>query len=208
MNTDQLNHDIAGKSAQEIIAWALERAGDEAIISTNFRAYEAVLLHLVTRARPDIPVLWADHGYNTPQTYKCAEQIIDQLGLNIHLFVPKRTRAHRDTVNDGIPDIENQAAHDAFTAEVKLEPFTRGLNELNPSVWFTALRRETQYRQSLEVVSEFKPGLLRVSPVLDWSDEQMDAYLAEHNLPSERMYFDPTKVVASRECGLHVMNEK
>lgn len=207
MSIDTFNQKLAGASADEIIRWGLEQAGDRAIISTNFRPLEAVLLHMVVQQRPDMPVLWVDHGYNTPQTYRCAEAIIDQLGLNIHLYIPRRTVKHRDTVNGGIPDVDNLEAHGAFTEEVKLEPFRRGLAELAPSVWFTALRRETQYRQGLEVVSEFEPGLLRVSPVLNWSDDQMNEYLAAHGLPSEDVYFDPTKVVANRECGLHVMTE-
>jgi len=42
-----------------------------------------------------------------------------------------------------------------------------------------------------------------VSPFYHWSDEQLDGYLAEYNLPNEFNYFDPTKALANRECGLH-----
>ncbi len=52
------------------------RAG-RAIVSTNFRPYEAAILHLAVQAQPDIPVLWVDHGYNRPATYKHAEELAD-----------------------------------------------------------------------------------------------------------------------------------
>jgi len=67
-----------------------------AIVSTNFRPYEAVILHLVTQAQPDIPVLWVDHGYNREATYKHAEELKALLKLNIQAFVPKLTAAHYD----------------------------------------------------------------------------------------------------------------
>ena len=83
-DTDKINHantTFSDGSPADIIAHALELAGDRAVVSTNFRPHEAVILHLVTQQRPDIPVLWADHGYNTSATYQCAEQIIAQLSI-------------------------------------------------------------------------------------------------------------------------------
>ena len=205
MDYEQLNNEVAGFSAEEVVAWGVERAGPgKAVVSTNFRPYEAVILHMVTRVAPGIPVLWVDLGYNTPQTYRFAEKCIEQLDLNVKLYIPRRTRAHRDTVNGGVPGIEDKEAHDAFTEEVKLEPFRRGLEELAPEVLFTALRRETQLRQSLRTL-EPHGDVIKVSPLLDWSDAEMDAYLGRHDLPNETVYHDPTKVLDNRECGLHLV---
>ncbi|MBI3876670.1 MAG: NADPH-dependent assimilatory sulfite reductase hemoprotein subunit, partial [Verrucomicrobia bacterium] len=44
----------------DIVKWAIAQANGRAIVSTNFRPYEAVILHLVTQVQPDIPVLWVD----------------------------------------------------------------------------------------------------------------------------------------------------
>jgi phosphoadenosine phosphosulfate reductase len=46
-------------------------------------------------------------------------------------------------------------------------------------------------------------GTVKVSPVFYWSDEEMEAYLEEHDLPNEWDYFDPAKADEKRECGLH-----
>ena len=62
------NAELATKSPLEVVRWALAQGG-RAIVSTNFRPYEAVILHLVSQVQPDIPVLWVDHGYNRPATY-------------------------------------------------------------------------------------------------------------------------------------------
>ena len=198
------NAAIAGKSAQDIIHYAIEQADGKPMVSTNFRPGEAVILHMCVQAKPDIPVLWVDHGYNTAETYICAQRCIDQLGLHIHLETPRVTRGYRDAALGGPPAIDDQEAHDAYTEEAKLEPFRRGIAALQPSVWLTALRREqTAYRSGLDVFSDGGNGLIRVSPFLDWTEADMNAYIAEHNLPDERVYFDPTKVEGNRECGLH-----
>ncbi len=204
MSEDQVpkwNAQLKGIPPQEIIAWALQH-GDKPVVTTNFRPYEVAILHAVTDVDPDIPVIWCDTGYNTPQTYKHAEELISRLGLNIKLYVPQQTTAHRDVVM-GIPDI-NDPLHAEFTEQVKLEPFKRAMNEHKPDVWFTNLRKgQTAHRDSLDILSLGKDGVLKVSPFFYWDDTQLDRYLAEYKLPNEHKYFDPTKVLENRECGLH-----
>ena len=69
MTADQIakaNAELRSKPPLEIVKWAIAQAKGRAIVSTNYRPYEAVILHLATQAQPDIQVLWADHGYNRP----------------------------------------------------------------------------------------------------------------------------------------------
>lgn len=204
MSEDQLkqwNAQLKGIPPQEIISWALQY-GKTPVVTTNFRPYEVAILHAVADVNPEIPVIWCDTGYNTPQTYRHAETLIGRLGLNVQLYVPKQTSAHRDVVL-GVPGIEDPL-HKEFTEQVKLEPFRRAMEEHRPDVWFTNLRKgQTAHRDSLDILSLSKDGILKVSPFFYWSDRQLDQYLENYNLPNEHQYFDPTKVLANRECGLH-----
>ena len=130
-----------------------------------------------------------------------------KLSLNIQAFVPKLTAAHYDAAHGGMPEPteENEEAIKAFSTVMKLEPFQRGMRELAPTVWLTALRKvQNPNRAELDIVSpDNNFNSLKVSPVFHWSDEQMEAYLAEHDLPNEWDYFDPAKADEKRECGLH-----
>jgi phosphoadenosine phosphosulfate reductase len=200
------NAELHSKSPLEIIRWAIAQANGRAIVSTNFRPYEAVILHLVTQVQPEIPVLWTDHGYNRPATYQHAEQLKKLLKLNIQAFVPKITPAHRDAIYGEIPTTDNEAALKTFSAQMKLEPFQRGMKALAPTVWITALRKmQNPNRAELDIVTEDKNfGALKINPVFYWSDEDMENYLKQHNLPNEWDYFDPAKADDKRECGLHV----
>jgi len=203
----QANAELRSKSASDIVKWAMAQAKGRAIVSTNFRPYEAVILHLVTQVQPDIPVLWVDHGYNRPATYRHAEALQARLKLNIKAYVPKLTAAHYDAVRGGMPEAtpENEERIKAFSAVMKLEPFQRGMKELAPVVWLTALRKvQNPNRAGLDIVSDDTNfGSLKVSPVFHWSDAEMETYLKEHQLPNEWDYFDPAKADEKRECGLH-----
>lgn len=201
----QANAELRNKPALEIVSWAIAQAQGRALVSTNYRPYEAVILHLATQVQPDIPVLWADHGYNRPATYKHAEQLRAQLKLNLKPYVPKMTPAHRDAVHGPIPTTDQEEALKEFSAVMKLEPFQRGMKEIAPTVWITALRKaQNPNRAELDIVSEDKNfKSLKVSPVFYWSDAEMEAYLKLHSLPNEWDYFDPAKADEKRECGLH-----
>lgn len=201
MDLKLLNIEFASKTPAEIVKWALS-IDRKAIVSTNFRPYEAALLHACTSAWSDIPVIWCDTGYNTLQTYKHAQRTIDSLALNIKLYVPAQTAAYRDAVM-GIPEIDDPR-HAVFTEQVKLEPFRRAMTEHKPQLWFTNLRKgQTSFRDSIDILSYSSDGILKVAPFYHWDDEQMEGYLKEHSLEKEERYYDPTKVLGNRECGLH-----
>ncbi len=198
---EELNKNFAEASPVDIIQKAFELNG-EAVVTTNFRPYEVAILDAVNSVKPKTAVIWCDTGYNTPQTYKHAEQVIADLDLNVFLYVPKQTSSHRDVVM-GIPNID-APEHALFTEQVKLEPFKRAMDEHKPKVWFTNLRQgQTAFRNSIGIFSLSKDGVLKVSPFYFWTDEKLDVYLVENNLPNEFKYFDPTKALANRECGLH-----
>jgi phosphoadenosine phosphosulfate reductase len=88
---------------------------------------------------------------------------------------------------------------------MKLEPFTRAMEDLKPRIWIAGLRQvQNSNRQSLNIVSldpTFK--ILKINPLFYWTDDQMEEYLLQNNLPNEFDYFDPAKGDEKRECGLH-----
>lgn len=196
-----LNKELETQNPIDIIKWALAQA-ERPVITTNFRPYEVAILHAVCSVKAEIPVIWCDTGYNTPNTYRHADDITSRLKLNIDMYVPKQSSAYRDAIM-GIPTIDDQR-HSLFTEQVKLEPFFRAMKVHNPDVWFTNLRKgQTAHRDNLDILSLSADGILKVSPFYHWSDVDLDNYLEAHNLPNEHTYFDPTKVLENRECGLH-----
>ncbi|SFH39922.1 phosphoadenosine phosphosulfate reductase family protein [Modicisalibacter xianhensis] len=204
LNIDAINEQY-GNDPEALTRWALS-LGKRAICTTNFRPFEAVILHMVTQVQPDIPIVWMDSGYNTEATYRFADDVAKRLSLNLSIYHPRRSRAHREALEGAAPSIDDPR-HTAFTEEVKLEPFERALREMAPDVWFTAVRAEdTAQRAQMQPVSVNANGLIKVAPVLFWTAKDMYQYLQKHDLPNNFDYFDPTKVEEKRECGLHLQH--
>ncbi len=196
------NAQLAGASATETVRWVLDRA-ERPIVTTSFGAHAAVLLDLVTKVRPGTPVVWVDHGFNTFETYRFARGLIETLDLNMQIFAPLHSPAWITASLGGVPDV-NDPAHAEFTRRVKLEPFERALETLAPDAWLTGIRAdETALRASLDTLSLDGRGILKVAPLLTWHEDEMNHYLQANDLPSETNYFDPTKGIEGRECGLH-----
>src|ERR1700678_3163578 len=106
MTPDQIsktNAELRLQSPLEIVRWAVAQSEGRAIVSTNFRPYEAVILHLCSRVKSDLPVLWVDHGYNRPATYQHAEQLKRSLKLNLKAYLPVMSAAHRNAIYGKIP---------------------------------------------------------------------------------------------------------
>jgi len=202
-NIATYNKLLRRKSPVEIVRWALQLA-KRPIVTSNFGPYSASMLNLVAPLKKDIKVIWCDTGYNTSFTYKHVEEITNRLDLNLITYVPQQTSSQRDVLFGGIPTVEDPK-HKVFTQQVKLEPFKRAFAEHQPDVWFTNIRRgQTAFRDTLNILSLSKDGVLKVSPFYYWSDDRLAKYLEENNLPNETRYFDPTKVLQNRECGLHI----
>ena len=203
IDIEKANSELEGKHPSEITAWATTQDG-KCIVTTNFGPGEAVILHMATQAKPDIEVVWIDSGYFTEATYRFAHGLIESMNLNLTVYSPIWTKGFRDVVMEGVPGLESPH-FEAFADQVKLEPFNRAMKELSPDIWLTAIRKEqTEVRGGLNVVSMDSRNIIKVAPVFHWTEADMDAYLATNDLPNEKDYFDPTKVLSHRECGLHI----
>ena len=203
LDLDSVNARLRDASPQDVVRWALDLQRPT-IATTSMGRNAAAMLHLVSEIDGKLPTIWVDTGYNLRDTYIVAERLIRDLQLNIHVYSPQMTSERRNAIMGGIPTVDEEERHREFTRQVKLEPFDRALAEFRPEVWLTGIRREeTEHRKTLDIVSVDARGILKVAPLFYWSEEQVEDYMEQQQLPSCRHYFDPTKVQDGRECGLH-----
>lgn len=198
-----INAKLRDKSPAEIMAWAMS-LDKRVFTTTSFGPNSAVMLNEINKLEQKLPIVWVDHGYNVKPTYVVAQQLMDMLDLDMRIYNPAMSSERRTAVMGGIPGIDEPEKHAEFTRQVKLEPFAKALEDIKPEVWITGIRAtDTDHRKGLEIVTIDNRGLLKVAPLFYWSDEQIEAYMQENQLPSPSHYFDPTKVLENRECGLH-----
>jgi phosphoadenosine phosphosulfate reductase len=203
LDLEQINASLRHASAREIVQWAMS-LNKRTMATTSFGRNAAVMLHLVSEVDKTVPTIWVDTGYNLRDTYVVAERLIKDLQLNMHVYSPQMTSERRNAIMGGIPTIDDEERHTEFTRQVKLEPFSQAIEEFQPEVWLTGIRREeTDHRKSLDIVSLDNRGIIKVAPIFYWSEDQTEDYMELHELSTCKHYFDPTKVQDGRECGLH-----
>ncbi len=196
-----LNRELKGKLPSEIMRFTIEHARNP-IVFTNFRPLAVAFLHLVTQPRKDIPVIWVDHGFNTPETYRHIERVVEHLDLNLKVYSPKMSAAHYTAVHGSIPPLDTPE-HDEFSQIVKLEPFNRAMEELQPDIWLNGIRHDQNaHRKTLDIFTFGSHGTVRVAPMFHLNELDVEEYIYDRDLPDNHDYFDPTKGEEHRECGL------
>lgn len=182
IDVNAVNRELAHVSAQARIAWAVEHFADKLVLSSSFGVQAAVMLHLVTREKPDIPVILIDTGYLFPETYQFAEALAERLSLNLKVYNPLVTAARQEALfgkrwENGQEDLQ------LYNQVNKVEPMNRALKELDAQAWFAGLRREQSgSRQALDIVS-LQKRTYKIHPILDWSGRDVYEYLQQHDLP-------------------------
>lgn len=177
----EINVELEEMSAQERVAWALENLEGEFAVSSSFGIQAAVMLHLVTQQKPDVPVVLTDTGYLFPETYRFIDQLSEQLTLNLKVYRAKESPYWQEARygklwEQGIEGIEK------YNKLNKVEPMRRALDELNTSTWFSGLRRQqSKSRAGLPILS-IQNGVFKFLPVIDWSNKDIHYYLEENGL--------------------------
>jgi phosphoadenosine phosphosulfate reductase len=179
----RLNRLFRGTDTLEMLASVLKSglAGDVAAVS-SFGAESAVLLHLVSRIDPDIPVLFLETGKHFPETLAYRDLLIARLGLTnvINLTPDPEELAKRDESGlrwsydpDGCCEIR------------KVRPLAKALAGYDATITgrksFQSSTRANLPR--FEIDQTDVQGRLKINPLIDWSAEDIAGYIAEHDLP-------------------------
>jgi phosphoadenosine phosphosulfate reductase len=178
----ELNARLETASAADRVRWALERFRPDIILSSSFGAQSAVSLHLVTQQWPEIPVVLLDTGYLFPETYQFVDQLTERLKLNLKVYRPAISSAWQEARygklwEKGVEGIEQ------YNQIHKVEPMQRALRELSARVWITGLRRQQARSRANLGVLRLQEDVLKVHPIIDWTDRQIYQYLIEYDLP-------------------------
>ncbi|WP_454829170.1 phosphoadenylyl-sulfate reductase [Pseudoxanthomonas wuyuanensis] len=222
---DEANTLLESRTPQQRIAWALEHGTANHAMSSSFGAQAAVLLHMLTQQKPDIPVVLIDTGYLFPETYRFADELHERLKLNLQVFRPLVSRAwmearHGRLWEQGLVGIEQ------YNNLRKVEPMKRALKELGVQTWFTGLRRSQSSTRANAPVLQQREGRLKVNPIVDWSDRDIWQYMKQHDLPYHPLWEEGYVSIGDfhtssrwepgmreedtrffglkRECGIHI----
>ncbi|KGJ88426.1 phosphoadenylyl-sulfate reductase [Thalassotalea sp. ND16A] len=218
------NEQLEKMTAIERLEWAFSHLPDNFALTSSFGIQSAVMLHMTTQIKPDIPVVLTDTGYLFAETYRFIDELTERLNLNLQVFradiSPAWQRArHGKQWAQGDSDLKQ------YNVANKVEPLERGLDELQSNTWFSGVRRsQTDHRKSLPVLQVIR-GRFKFHPIIDWTNKDVHQYLTKHNLPYHPLWDEGYVSVGDkhssqpltlgmdeqdtrfngmqRECGLH-----
>ena len=191
----------------ERIRWAVDqftpRSGgsDSLIASTSFGVDSAALLHMLSLAAPELPIVFIDTGYHFPETLAYKDQLAGQLDLDIRVFRPldskDRFQAKYGRRYDTDPD---------FCCRVnKVEPMQRALQGVD--CWITGRRWDQgQSRREVPIFEDDLAGLYKVNPIADWDHQQISAYIQRHGLPEHPLAARGYTSVGCEPCTVPPLN--
>ncbi len=183
LDLEAVNRQLANAKAPRIVEWAAETFGDGLVMSTSFGIQAAVMLYMVTRVVPDIPVIWVDTGYLPPETYRFAEELTERLKLNLKVYQSSMSPARMEALYGRLWAEDNVEALNSYDQLRKVEPMQQALRELKATAWLAGLRRnQTNHRQTLELVNS-QGEQYKVLPILEWNSKDIYEYLTAHDLP-------------------------
>jgi phosphoadenosine phosphosulfate reductase len=175
----ELSAALAPLRAGERLRVLHERLGKRLVATTSFGIQAAVMLHLIHEHAPEIPVVFIDTGFLFPETYQYAEDLASRLSLDLRIYQPAVTSARMQAVWGDL--WENDP--DRYALLTKIEPMNRALRETGADVWISGLRRSQSQTRADRPFAEQQKKTLKVYPILDWADAQVDLYFHQNNLP-------------------------
>ena len=167
-----------GRDPSEVIADALKRFPGKIALVSSFGAESAVLLHMVSRLDPSLPVLFLDTGQLFAQTLDYRRALADRLGLT-------GVRDLRPTFADlSVTDPQGvlwRTDTDACCHVRKVAPLDRALGDFD--AWITGRKRFHGGARLRLPEEEQVEGKVKFNPLASWTKVELDAYAAEHDLP-------------------------
>ena len=221
---------LENQGGLQLVDYLLETQSDaQACITCSFQAEDIIVLDLLRKRMPAIPVLFLDTGYHFLETYQFRDKLVQQWGLTLVNVQPEKTVAQQES--------ELGILYQTDPARCchlrKVEPLMQALEPFD--LWFTGLRREqSPTRKNLKKIEEHRlptgRTLLKISPLADWTWRQVWEYTNGNALsylpqydhgytsigcePCTAIPSDPNNPRSGRwgghklECGIHTFSEK
>jgi phosphoadenosine phosphosulfate reductase len=196
---EQAAKELENASAEDVIRWATDTFGDRICITSSMS--DAVIVHLASAVKPGIDVVFLDTGYHFPETIGTRDAVAAVYPVNMVNVTPSRTVAEQDAELG--PRLYGRNP-DLCCYLRKVEPLERTL--ANYDAWFTGVRREeTLSRRSTQVVEfDEKRQKIKVNPIVGWTTEQVDEYIASNGVLVNPLVYDGYPSIGCRTCTMRV----
>src|SRR6478672_6277334 len=190
---------LAEASAEDVIKWATDTFGDRICITSSMT--DAVVIHLASRVKPGIDVIFLDTGSHFPETIGTRDAVSAVYPVNVINVTPSRTVAEQDAELG--PRLHGRNP-DLCCYLRKVVPLERALDPYD--AWITGVRRqETAARSDTRVVEwDARRAMVKVNPIAAWTQEQVDSYIEENGVLVNPLVDEGYPSIGCATCTMRV----
>ena len=193
MTEEEILHvqkDLAGASPQEVLAWAYDKFDLSRIALSNSLGLEdMVLTDMLMKIDRNFPVFTLDTGRLFQETYDLIEQARIKWKLSMKVLFPEREAVEALMAEKGPNSFYYSLENRKECCRIrKIEPLKKELSTLD--AWITGLRREQSVTRNEVLCVEWDDafGLLKINPLVDWSEKHCWDYVKEHHVPVHSLH--------------------
>lgn len=180
VDVDRVATQFEERTAEEVLAWAVERFAGRIVLTCSWQRQSSVVVDMLHRMGAEVRVVELDTGLLFPETYATRERLIERYGLDVELVAPRRTV--EEQAQDEGPELWAREP-DRCCGLRKVEPLERALEGMD--AWITGIRRAQSASRAgaRKVELDIRRGVVKIQPLVDWSDEDVQGYLFANDVP-------------------------
>ena len=197
----QLNKQYKNEKAVDVLKALLEKYQGKIALATSMGAEDQVLTDMILKLDKNATIFTLDTGRMFPETYDLIERTNSRYGIKIQVYFPNfeavEEMVNKKGINLFYESVENRKACCHIR---KIEPLQRALKELD--IWITGLRREQSVTRTDGQMIEYDAnnGLIKLNPLIDWTEEDVWNYIKENNVPYHRLHDKGFPSIGCQPC--------
>lgn len=171
------------KQPQDVLAAALERYGQQIVLACSFGAEDVVLVDMVHRINPTVPLFYLDTDFLFPETYATRDRVIERYGLKPEQVIQVKSLLTPQKQAESYGDALWASNPDQCCQLRKVEPLTRVLKEYE--AWITGIRRDQARSRANAGLIEWdqKFDLVKINPLARWTWTDVWTYIKVYEVP-------------------------
>ncbi len=189
-NYEKIFEGVDPRDAMDILSRAIDHFGDRITMATSLQLGGLALLDMLHKLGKSIPVFSLDTGRLPEETYECAEAVRNKYGININWVFPQYEAVEKLEREKGLFSFKESVENRKECCGIrKVEPLNRALSGYD--AWITGRRMDqSETRRELKIieVDPVHPGLVKVNPLIHWTQADLWYYVEENKVPHNRLY--------------------
>ncbi len=192
----------ADDSPTEILRLGMESAKGPVSLACSFSMEDVAIIDIAHQAELKLDVFAIDTGRLNEETYEVADALTERYQLKIDWFFPQHEEVEKLEREKGLFSFRESLGNRHECCYIrKVEPLSRALRDLKG--WVTGMRRDQSVtRGELKAIEtdEANGGILKINPLISWSERQVMEYAKEHSLPNNRLYKQGYRSIGCAPC--------